>query len=118
MVSLIFDWVADACCGKPTQTEGARVAAPTRAILGPVARPRQLERCPQLSSALNDFILTQVNHRGHDFDLSFRLRSNLNGPLKRLIKFRTTVGVAGSIFSHSPDINSSSVDGFGPAGGD
>jgi len=49
------------------QAKGATIAHAARHLLRLVTRPRELERRAQFEAAMNNFVLPQMNNRGHDF---------------------------------------------------
>src|SRR5918993_4134132 len=114
-ISSVSDGVGDPRLGEGAQPQGARIAAPARALLGLIARPRELKGRAEREAAADDLGLAEADDGRPDLDARRGLRADIDGALESLVELGAAVGVAGRVLGHGADVDARGADDFGPA---
>src|ERR671912_2769221 len=113
-ISSVSDGVYGPRLGEGAQPQGARVAAPARALLRLVARPRESQRRAEREAAADDLGLAEVDDGRPDLDARRGLRADIDGALESLVELGPAVGVAGRVLGHGADVDAPRADDLGP----
>ena len=108
------DGVGDTGRLESPQTEDAAIAATAGAVAVSVARPGEMKRGAQLQAEPDDLPLVEVDHRGQDSDPRLRAGTGIRRTRERVKKRLRTVGVPGTVFFDSAQIDTGGANGLGP----
>src|SRR5689334_18914341 len=85
-VKQVRDGISDARLAKCSQSQGTRIAIPTRLFRFLVARPRQVQRRAQVDSSAHDLRLAHRDHGSFDSDACFGFGAGVEHLLKSVVK--------------------------------
>ena len=108
------DGVGDTGRLESPQTEDATIAATAGAVAVSVARPGEMERGAQLQAQPDDLALIEVDNGGEDSDARLRSGTGIRRQGERVAKRLRAVGIPGTVFFDSAQIDTGGANGLGP----
>src|SRR4051812_8636799 len=94
-VKQVRDGIFYASLAKCSQSQGAGVAVATRTFRLSITGPRQFKWRRQFQPFFDDLRFSHSDYGCSNFDICFRLCADINDTLKRFVKLRTTIRIAG-----------------------